>query len=268
MGGTMRAAVERAVMTMWDRYDEPLTLDELADIAILSKFHFCRVFCTVTGTSPGRFLSAVRLYRAKNLLLETLLSVANVSHLVGYNSTGTFASRFTRSVGMSPSRYRYMSQIGISPPAPPELTDSMDSAGVVHGTLHLPRTSTPVRTYVAAFDSRIPEGVPVSCYIVRAGGEYRLDKVPRGNWYVHAIAVAIEDVDPLPWHRRPLFVDTGLSVAMSSGETVQLNLAPHPVCPIDLPVLLALPELDNHEPPAGQGLRVVQRNRQSVATQM
>jgi AraC-like DNA-binding protein len=263
----MRAAVEQAVRTMWERYDEPLTLDELADIAILSKFHFCRVFCTVTGTSPGRFLSAVRLYRAKNLLLETLLSVADISYLVGYNSIGTFASRFTRSVGMSPSRYRYMSQIGISPPAPPELTDSVNSTGAVHGTLHLPRTGTPVRTYVAVFGSRIPEGVPVACDVARSDGEYRLDNVPCGEWYVHAIAVAIEDVEPLPWHRRPLFVDTGMSVAMSSGETVQLDLAPHPVCPIDLPILLALPELDNHEPPAGQGLPTVEWNRRPVATQ-
>jgi hypothetical protein len=92
--------------------------------------------------------------------------------------------------------------------------------------------------------------------------------VPRGDWYVHAIAVAIEDVDPLPWHRRPLFVETGVSVAMSSGGTVQLDLAPHPVCPIDLPILLALPELDNHEPPAGQGMPAVERNRLPVATRV
>jgi len=96
----MQAAVERAIKSMWERYDEPLTLAELADAAILSRFYFSRVFRNVTGTSPGRFLTAIRLYKAKNLLLSTSLSVTELSYRVGYNSLGTFTTRFTKSVGV------------------------------------------------------------------------------------------------------------------------------------------------------------------------
>ena len=96
----MESAVERVIATMWDRYHEPLSLADMADTAIFSRFYFSRVFRSVTGTSPGRFLTAIRLYKAKNLLLQTSASVTEVSYLVGYNSPGTFSSRFTRSVGM------------------------------------------------------------------------------------------------------------------------------------------------------------------------
>ncbi len=40
----MQKELERAIATMWDRYDEPLSLAELADSAILSRFYFSRVF--------------------------------------------------------------------------------------------------------------------------------------------------------------------------------------------------------------------------------
>src|SRR5579859_5367880 len=108
----MQAAIERAIDTMWARYHEPLSLADIADTAILSKFYFSRVFRNFTGTSPGRFLTAIRLSKAKQLLLETSLSVAEISYMVGYNSLGTFTSRFTHSVGVSPARYRALSQAG------------------------------------------------------------------------------------------------------------------------------------------------------------
>ena len=113
----MQTAVERAIDTMWSRYHEPLSLADMADTAILSKFYFSRVFRTLTGTSPGRFLTAIRLTKAKQLLLETSLSVTEISYMVGYNSLGTFTSRFTRSVGVPPARYRALSRGGVLPPS-------------------------------------------------------------------------------------------------------------------------------------------------------
>jgi hypothetical protein len=56
----MNAAVQVAIEFMWERYGDSLTLTDLARSAILSKFHFCRVFGDATGISPGRFLAAVR----------------------------------------------------------------------------------------------------------------------------------------------------------------------------------------------------------------
>ena len=116
-------AVERAIDTMQDDLSEQLTVDDMARAAMFSKFHFTRMFQRVTGVSPGRFLSAMRLQAAKRLLVTTSLNVTDISVRVGYNSVGTFSSRFSRSVGLSPTTFRrmggYAPRIGTSaPPAP------------------------------------------------------------------------------------------------------------------------------------------------------
>jgi AraC family transcriptional regulator len=98
--------VEQAINCMWERYSEPLSLADIARSAILSRFHFARVFKAETGLSPGQFLAAVRIHQAKRMLLGTSMSVAEVSVAVGYNSLGSFTTRFTDNVGMSPSRFR------------------------------------------------------------------------------------------------------------------------------------------------------------------
>src|SRR5437870_395167 len=56
-------AVLRAIAAMRERLDEQLTVDDLARAAMFSKFHFTRLFQRLTGVSPGRFLSALRLQR-------------------------------------------------------------------------------------------------------------------------------------------------------------------------------------------------------------
>ena len=106
----MEALVRRAVTTIRARYEEPLSLDDLARTATMSKFHFLRTFRDITGVTPGRFLSAVRLHEAKRLLLGTGMDVAGVSVQVGYGSLGTFTRRFTECVGMPPTQYRRLAR--------------------------------------------------------------------------------------------------------------------------------------------------------------
>jgi AraC family transcriptional regulator len=243
--------VERVIETMWKRYGEPLTLAELADVAVLSRFYFSRVFRAVTGTSPGRFLTAIRLARAKNLLAETSTSVTEISYKVGYNSLGTFTSRFTRSVGISPARYRHLSQAGIpqlSLRIPQQRTER-ESVGTVYGQLHVPPTAIPIRTYVGAFASPILQGKPISCAMVEhSESTYRLAAVPPGEWFVQAVTVATRDVQekdvPLSI-RRPVFFAPPQPVSVRGGDSRQLDIHPRPSQPIDVPVLLAIPELDS-----------------------
>ena len=101
-----RLAIERVIAVMRERVDHALPLHAMADIAHLSPYHFARVFRQVIGIAPGEFLGALRLERAKQLLLTTDLSVSEVCFEVGYNSLGTFTTRFTRLVGLSPGRMR------------------------------------------------------------------------------------------------------------------------------------------------------------------
>ncbi|MFD1151045.1 helix-turn-helix domain-containing protein, partial [Saccharothrix hoggarensis] len=102
----LRSAVRQAIACMHENYRETITLGRLAAEVFVSPFHFSRVFAKATGITPGRYLTAVRLFEAKRLLLTTSLTVSDIVCSVGYSSTGTFTSRFTRAVGMTPTQYR------------------------------------------------------------------------------------------------------------------------------------------------------------------
>jgi transcriptional regulator GlxA family with amidase domain len=87
-------------------FAEPLDLGQLASIAALSKFHFHRLFVATYGRTPARHVSERRIERAQDLLRSTNLTVTEVCFAVGFNSLGSFSSRFAQIVGQSPSAYQ------------------------------------------------------------------------------------------------------------------------------------------------------------------
>src|SRR5205085_7978079 len=99
-------AVERAIQTMHTHLHEVLTLEDLASVAYLSPSHFHRVFGRLIGIPPGEFLSALRFQAARRLLVTTSLSVTEICFEVGYTSIGSFTTRFTHLVGLSPRLLR------------------------------------------------------------------------------------------------------------------------------------------------------------------
>lgn len=88
------------------RYAEPLDLGAIAGAAGYSRYHFARAFRAAYGETPGRYLSRRRVERAQELLRSVNLTVTEVCFLVGFNSLGSFSSRFTELVGVSPLRYQ------------------------------------------------------------------------------------------------------------------------------------------------------------------
>ncbi len=88
------------------RYFEPLTVDDLARAAGLSRAHFSRAFRRAFGESPHAYLLTRRLERAAALLRNTDRSVAEICFSVGLKSVGSFTSSFTRTYGMPPQSYR------------------------------------------------------------------------------------------------------------------------------------------------------------------
>jgi AraC-like DNA-binding protein len=239
----VQSAVKRAIETMWEHYCEPISLSDLADAAILSRFYFSRVFRDVTGTSPGRFLAAIRLYQAKRLLRDTTTSVTEISYYVGYNSPGTFTSRFTRSVGMSPTRYREYAQLGLAAvlPVPP---GPDPRRGTVVGNVKAPAIGRLPHVYIGVFNSAVPEGLPVSCDVLEeSGGRFGLNAVPDGVWYVRAAAVDL-GCPAAPAAGRRLLVGASQPVVARAGRIVETDLELRETGVFDLPVLLALPDLD------------------------
>jgi len=88
------------------RYFEPLGVDDLARAAGLSRAHFSREFRRAFGESPHAYLLTRRLERAAALLRNTDRSPTEICFAVGLQSVGSFTTSFTRTYGMSPTKYR------------------------------------------------------------------------------------------------------------------------------------------------------------------
>jgi AraC-like DNA-binding protein len=101
------------------RFAEPLDLDQMAEHVGFSKFHFARAFKHAYGETPANYLTRRRVERAKDLLRAANLTVTEVCMLVGFSSLGSFSSRFSELVGMSPSAFqRAAAARGGTPPIP------------------------------------------------------------------------------------------------------------------------------------------------------
>ncbi|OKI62378.1 helix-turn-helix domain-containing protein [Micromonospora sp. CB01531] len=247
MEHTSETAVLRAINAMQERLGEQLTVDDMARAAMFSKFHFTRMFQRVTGVSPGRFLSALRLQRAKELLVSTRMKVADISVSVGYNSVGTFSSRFSRSVGMSPTIYRRRSGYAT------EIRAGADGSGFGNAALSCDvRLACPDENaliFVGLFADRLPEGHPVRCGVLRHANRIVFDNPPPGSWYLLAQSVSV-DRGPARLGRdradRPVAVATAGPITIRPDTLVSIELVLRPARALDPPVLLALLDARTH----------------------
>jgi transcriptional regulator GlxA family with amidase domain len=100
-------AMLRRVRDRMDReYAQPLDVEALARGVNISAGHLSREFRLAYGESPYSYLMTRRIERAMALLRRGDLSVTEVCFEVGCLSLGTFSTRFTELVGMSPTTYR------------------------------------------------------------------------------------------------------------------------------------------------------------------
>ncbi|MBL6427289.1 MAG: AraC family transcriptional regulator [Maritimibacter sp.] len=104
----------RVLDYVYDNLDGDLSLDTLADVAALSRFHFHRVFTAVTGEPVAHFIRRVRLHRAGLELLSSDAPVADVAAKMGYDNARSFSRSFRDAFGRTPSEFRAHAQ-----PVPP-----------------------------------------------------------------------------------------------------------------------------------------------------
>lgn len=98
-----------------DRMDRdwasPLDLDAIAAEAGYSRYHFVRLFRDAYGETPGRYLSRRRVERAQELLRVANLTVSEICLAVGFDSLGSFCTRFKQFTGTTPSEYRRAARV-------------------------------------------------------------------------------------------------------------------------------------------------------------
>lgn len=97
--------IVQAKLFMDTHFGEPIDLDNIADEACFSKFHFLRLFKSIYGRTPHLYLKNVRLEKAK-LFLQDGLPVTETCYKVGFDSASSFAGLFRRHTGLSPSAYQ------------------------------------------------------------------------------------------------------------------------------------------------------------------
>lgn len=83
-----------------------ITLDSLADLAQLSRFHFSRSFKASFGVSPIRYITSRRLQVARDLLASQQKCVSEVASLVGFGTVQQFIRVFREDTGLTPGEFR------------------------------------------------------------------------------------------------------------------------------------------------------------------
>lgn len=244
------AAIERVIADMRRRPDAPLDLKEMANIANVSRCHFDRVFHEIVGVTPRQFQTALRLHTAARLLLTTETKVTDICFEVGYESLGSFISRFTRTFGIAPQKLRDLAR-HLDLPWGDRLTHTLGQMfpepepPFLHGVVRTEREINGL-IFIGLFDTPMPVNAPVACAVVHQAGSFRMGSVPNGDYYLLGVAV--------PWKERPLdflldetmlrggLVDRPLHISggITTGHT---SFTLREARAIDPPINLALPFL-------------------------
>jgi AraC family transcriptional regulator len=87
-------------------YTQEISLDELAAIACLSKFHFLRMFRTVFRLSPYQYLLNLRLEKARELLTQSSIPITQISIVLGFQNSTSFSRLFHQRYRSSPMQFR------------------------------------------------------------------------------------------------------------------------------------------------------------------
>jgi AraC family transcriptional regulator len=103
--------LEHVMEYLYTHYTESMGLDQMAAVAGLNKNYFIRLFRSIIGMSPYQYLLEIRIEKAKELLLNTQMSISEIAFIVGFKNPTSFNSSFQKKTGKSPSQFR---QQGVS----------------------------------------------------------------------------------------------------------------------------------------------------------
>jgi AraC-like DNA-binding protein len=96
--------IVQAKLFIDSNYPENIDLNNIADEAFFSKYHFIRLFKKIYSNTPHQYLTTVRIEKAMQLL-RTGIPVSETCYGVGFESLSTFSGLFKRIVGLTPSSY-------------------------------------------------------------------------------------------------------------------------------------------------------------------
>ncbi|MUK88605.1 helix-turn-helix domain-containing protein [Ornithinibacillus sp. L9] len=243
--------IDEVIAFIHRNLDESLSLTRLAKHVSYSPFHFTRIFKERIGLTPHYYISSLRLQRAKDLLLKTDLSIRDIGLEIGQQSLGTFTTRFTERVGVTPSAFRNsLLQVPNHLSSLKKLNDwegmnlSKQFPSMVTGTIETPRVFKGI-ILIGLFEKPIPEGLPLYGTLLSSAGDFYFSDVRPGTYYLLATAVSFEmhATDILLPHRT-LRAKSNTPITVAPYEDI-----PHQKIKLreprldDPPILISLPLL-------------------------
>ena len=93
---------------------QELSLDALADIAAMSRYHWHRVFKAMTGETMAEAIRRIRLHKAANALIQDEAAIGDIAARVGYGNLASFSRAFSAAYGQSPQAFRDKGQRFVS----------------------------------------------------------------------------------------------------------------------------------------------------------
>ncbi|SMF84012.1 AraC-type DNA-binding protein [Paenibacillus uliginis N3/975] len=103
---SIRQAVSNSIEHIKQNYRSTWTVDQMAEVAQVSRWHYTRMFKEITGQIPLEYLNRIRIDRAKHLLKTTDDRLMDIAQHVGFSNEYYFSRRFKQTFGISPGQYR------------------------------------------------------------------------------------------------------------------------------------------------------------------
>jgi AraC-like DNA-binding protein/ligand-binding sensor protein len=100
------AALRKAERYIWENYTRKISLQEIANVSGLSAPYFSTIFREEMGENLSAYLNRLRVEKAGRLLIETDMSLSDISGSCGFEDQSWFSKIFKNYTGMSPGKYR------------------------------------------------------------------------------------------------------------------------------------------------------------------
>jgi AraC family transcriptional regulator len=238
-----RRAVSKVILGMKKLENRDVSLGEWAEFASLSKFELISAFKKLTGIPPMAFHNAEKLEIAKQLLVFERIRVTDVCFEIGFESLGSFVSKFSGCVGISPGNYaRAMSAVGFT---------GLFVRALLYGKPRMRKADTVIEVHfeapeahswpgliAAVFPRAYPSGMPAEwCFVPPTRRIVQFE----GGLEAHCLAASL----PL-WPRLAELVNfrPGLiGRAPMQRNLGEIQVALHPPTIFDPPITLAVPAL-------------------------
>lgn len=194
----MEHSIEAILCYMREYPDE--NIERIAERFGYSKFHFSREFKRLTGFSAKQFVSALKMEKSIENLVNKKRSVLSAHLQAGFLSASTFSSSFKKQTGMTPKQYQkqleelhrvlveYESNRSIIR-SHYGASDDPTSHSECIVNLHFPKDYTRGITFVGLFRQPIPNHRPIVGKAVVGNTICILDRIPKGQYYLLSCSI-------------------------------------------------------------------------------